>query len=62
MKNIAHSVGISSGSADKILPQQLKGSMTLAMGKCLWFSVKIKVFQSSLSSSSSYPDLGTLWL
>ena len=29
---------------------QLKGSLTFAMGKCLWFSVKIKVCQSSLSS------------
>ena len=28
----------------------LKGSLTLAMGKRLWFSVKIKVCQSSLSS------------
>ena len=28
----------------------LKGSLTLAMGKCLWFSVKIKVSQLSLSS------------
>ena len=28
----------------------IKGSLTLAMGKCLWFSVKIKVCQSSLSS------------
>ena len=28
----------------------MKGSLTLAMGKCLWFSVKIKVCQSSLSS------------
>ena len=27
-----------------------KGSLTFAMGKCLWFSVKIKVFKSSLSS------------
>ena len=27
-----------------------KGSLTLVMGKCLWFSVKIKVCQSSLSS------------
>ena len=27
-----------------------KGSLTLAMGKCLWFLVKIKVCQSSLSS------------
>ena len=27
-----------------------KGSWTLAMGKCLWFSVKIKVCQSSLAS------------
>ena len=27
-----------------------KGSLTLAMGKCLRFSVKIKVCQSSLSS------------
>ena len=35
---------------------------TLAMGKCLWFSVKIKVCQSSLSSPWSYPDLSTLWL
>ena len=25
------------------------GSLTLAMGKCLWFSVKIKVCQSPLS-------------
>ena len=33
-----------------------------AMGKCLWFSVKIKVFQSSLSSPWNYPDLSTLWL
>ena len=40
----------------------LKGSLTLAMGKCLWFSVKIKVCQSSLSSPWSYPDLSTLWL
>ena len=33
------------------------------MGKCLWFSVKIKVCQSSLSSpwSYMYPDLHTLW-
>ena len=36
-----------------------KGSLTLAMGKCLWFSVKIKVCQSSLSSPWSYPDLST---
>ena len=28
----------------------VKGSLTLAMGKCLWFSVKLKVCQSSLSS------------
>ena len=27
-----------------------KGSLTLAMGKCLWFSEKIKVCQLSLSS------------
>ena len=27
-----------------------KGSLTLAMGKCLWFLVKIKVCQSSPSS------------
>ena len=27
----------------------VEGSLTLAMGKCLWFSVKIKVCQSSLS-------------
>ena len=30
--------------------QTIKGSLTLAMGKCQWFSVKIKVCQSSLSS------------
>ena len=30
--------------------ERCKGSLTLAMGKCLWFSVKIKVCQSSLSS------------
>ena len=29
---------------------KVKGSLTLAMGKCLWFSVKIKVCQSSLFS------------
>ena len=29
---------------------EFKGSLTLAMGKCLLFSVKIKVCQSSLSS------------
>ena len=28
----------------------IEGSLTLAMGKCLWFSVKIKVCQLSLSS------------
>ena len=28
----------------------IKGSLTLAMGKCLWFSVNIKVCQFSLSS------------
>ena len=33
-----------------ILMDLLKGSLTLAMGKCLWFSVKIKVCPSSLSS------------
>ena len=27
-----------------------KGSLTLAMGKCVWFLVKIKVCQSSFSS------------
>ena len=43
------------------LRNDFKGSLTLAMGKCLWFSVKIKVCQSSLSSPLSYPDLGTLW-
>ena len=42
--------------------QKNKGSLTLAMGKCLWFSVKIKVCQLSLSSPWSYPDLSTLWL
>ena len=31
-------------------PIELKGSLTLAMGKCLWFSVKIKVCQTPLSS------------
>ena len=40
----------------------IQGSLTLAMGKCLWFSVKIKVCQSSHSSPWSYPDLSTLWL
>ena len=40
----------------------IKGSLTLAMGKCLWFSVKIKACQSSLSSPWSYPGLSTLWL
>ena len=33
-----------------VLGQYDKGSLTLAMGKCLWFSVKIKVCQLSLSS------------
>ena len=33
-----------------IVLELLKGSLTLAMGKCLWFSVKIKFCQSSLSS------------
>ena len=33
-----------------LVPLSLKGSLTLAMGKCLWFSVKINVCQSSLSS------------
>ena len=28
----------------------VEGSLTLAMGNCLWFSVKIKVCQSALSS------------
>ena len=36
--------------ANKITSKVAKGSLTLAMGKCLWFSVKIKVCQSSLSS------------
>ena len=38
--------------ANQLLPQLLmeQGSLTLAMGKCLWFSVKIKVCQLSLSS------------
>ena len=39
------------------LLHQNKGSSTLAMGKCLWFSVKIKVCQSFLSSPWSFPDL-----
>ena len=34
----------------KTAMHRLKGSLTLSMGKCLWFSVKIKVCQSSLSS------------
>ena len=46
----------------EIICYKVKGSLTLAMGKCLWFSVKIKVCQSSLSSPRSYPDLSTLWL
>ena len=33
-----------------LVKYKIKGSLTLAMGKCLWFSVKIKVCQSSLSS------------
>ena len=33
-----------------MLGKERKGSLTLAMGKCLCFSVKIKVCQSSLSS------------
>ena len=33
-----------------LIEEKAKGSLTLAMGKCLWFSVKIKVCQSSLSS------------
>ena len=48
--------------APPIICSRRKGSLTLAMGKCLWFSVKIKVCQSSLSSPWSYPDLSTLWL
>ena len=40
----------------------IQGLLTLAMGKCLWFSVKIKVCQLSLSSPWSYPDLSTLWM
>ena len=47
---------------DEVLSEGSKGSLTLAIGKCLWFSVKIKVCQSSLSSHWSYPDLSTLWL
>ena len=46
----------------KLFADDAKGSLTLAMGKCLWFSVKINVCQSSLSSPRSYPDLSTLWL
>ena len=30
--------------------KDMKGSLTLAMGKCLWFSVKLKVCQSALYS------------
>ena len=38
-------------ATDKLkLNWSIKGSLTLAMGKCLWFSVKIKVCQLSLSS------------
>ena len=39
-------------ACDKVPHRRLlhKGSLTLAMGKCLRFSVKIKVCQSSLSS------------
>ena len=36
-----------------VMPEMIrysKGSLTFAMGKCLWFSVKIKVCQLSLSS------------
>ena len=33
-----------------LINEHYKGSLTLAMGKCLWFSVKIKVCQLSLSS------------
>ena len=36
--------------SETLMPIELKGSLTLAMGKCLWFSVKIKNGQSSLSS------------
>ena len=34
-----------------------KGSLTHAIVKCLWFSVKINVCQSSLSAQLSYSDL-----
>ena len=37
-----------------------KGSLTLIMGKCIWFSIKLKVCQMSCSSQLIYPDLGTL--
>ena len=37
-------------NGDYIEKQWSKGSLTLAMGKCLWFSKKIKVCQLSLSS------------
>ena len=40
--------GLSIGGSSSV--QRRKGSLTLAMGKCLWFSVKIKVCQLSLSS------------
>ena len=33
-----------------LLVYRSQGSLTLAMGKCLWLSVKIKICQSSLSS------------
>ena len=33
-----------------LISEKGKGSLTLAMGKCLWFSVKIRVCQLSLSS------------
>ena len=53
---------ISAKAQDLTLITCKKGSLTLAMGKCLWFSVKIKVCQSSLSSPWSYPAMSTLWL
>ena len=37
-----------------------KGSLTPTVGKCLWFTVKLKVCHQSFYAQYSYPDLGTL--
>ena len=49
-------------NTDVVKGLDYKGSLTLAMGKCLCFSIKIKVCQSSRFSPRSYPDPSTLWL